>query len=64
MGFEVQDAIALLRVEDLFIESFEIKDGDFLFLCAFFGITAFWLHVFVVFLHYRIRYSRDGCPHP
>lgn len=26
MGFEIKDAIALLRVEDLFIDSFELKD--------------------------------------
>ncbi|CAG9466150.1 unnamed protein product [Pedinophyceae sp. YPF-701] len=26
MGFEVQDAIALLRLDDLYIESFEVKD--------------------------------------
>ena len=26
MGFDVQDAIALLRLDDLFISSFEVKD--------------------------------------
>ncbi|KAJ8603793.1 hypothetical protein CTAYLR_000196 [Chrysophaeum taylorii] len=26
MGFEVQDAVALLRLDDLFVDSFEVKD--------------------------------------
>eukprot|EP00640_Fibrocapsa_japonica_P006942 CAMPEP_0113941338 /NCGR_PEP_ID=MMETSP1339-20121228/7276_1 /TAXON_ID=94617 /ORGANISM="Fibrocapsa japonica" /LENGTH=157 /DNA_ID=CAMNT_0000945453 /DNA_START=354 /DNA_END=827 /DNA_ORIENTATION=- /assembly_acc=CAM_ASM_000762 len=26
MGFEVQDAVALLRLDDLYIDSFEVKD--------------------------------------
>jgi RNA-binding protein PNO1 len=26
LGFEVQDAVALLRLEDLYIDTFEVKD--------------------------------------
>ncbi len=30
-GFDVQDSIAMLRLEDLYLETFEIKDGKILF---------------------------------
>ncbi len=29
IGYELNDAIALLRLDDLYIESFEVKDGKF-----------------------------------
>jgi RNA-binding protein PNO1 len=29
-GFDIQDSIAMLRLEDLYLETFEIKDGKYL----------------------------------
>jgi len=29
-GFDLQDSIAMLRLEDLYLETFEIKDGKFI----------------------------------
>jgi len=31
-GFDLQDSIAMLRLEDLYLETFEIKDGKIFFL--------------------------------
>lgn len=33
-GFEVADAVALLRLSDLYIESFEVKDVKVLIRCT------------------------------
>ena len=32
LGFELNDSIAMLRLDDLYIESFEVKDGNLFFL--------------------------------
>ena len=40
LGFDLNDAIAMLRLEDLYIESFDVKDGK----------RIYWLNQDVVLL--------------
>lgn len=47
LGFEVCDAVALLRLEDLYIESFQIEDGVPRFLLHY-SETIFILLIFSV----------------